>query len=203
MHTGILSISNCFSQVIDTDQDLKKWNKHNQNVISDEDLEDYSSGEYSDFEEHPHRRRNKTFPNYDATGQIYRNKIKQKNIKQKVVAILRRFRDNGEEEHASIGVDSSASRIKPLTELELQEIFEELDNISDSGPELEPDKMSIVSNPRPGIRPYFTSKSDIMSVVEMSVSRFFLKSLFIQYFYYFRFSHPQMTVFQALVRSRS
>jgi hypothetical protein len=41
----------------------------------------------------------------------------------------------------SVGPNSSRSIILPPTEQELQEIFEELGNISDSGPELEPDKM--------------------------------------------------------------
>jgi len=35
----------------------------------------------------------------------------------------------------------SSRSIVPPTEQELEEIFEELGNISDSGPELEPDKM--------------------------------------------------------------
>lgn len=61
---------------------------------------------------------------------------------------------------------SSSSRVLPPTELELQEIFEELENISDSGPELEPDKMSIISNPRPGLRPFFGSKSDILPAIK-------------------------------------
>lgn len=45
------------------------------------------------------------------------------------------------------------------TAQELEELFEELEGLSDSGPEMVMDNLSIVSNPRPGLRPYFASTS--------------------------------------------
>lgn len=42
-----------------------------------------------------------------------------------------------------MGCSHSSRSIIPPTEQELEEIFEELGNISDSGPELEPDKMRL------------------------------------------------------------
>lgn len=89
----------------------------------------------------------------------YKLLLKQKNIKQRLISLIRRFRQ--EDEVAEVP-GSANSVIMPTTELELQEIFDELDNISDySGPEIldEPDRTSIVTNPRPGLRPFFGSRS--------------------------------------------
>jgi hypothetical protein len=60
--------------------------------------------------------------------------------------------------------------LKP-TARELEELFQELENISDSGPEI--DVVSIHSNPRPGLhRPFFGSKTDILPVIDDTVSVF-------------------------------
>uniref|UniRef100_A0A915D5R2 Phosphofurin acidic cluster sorting protein 2 n=1 Tax=Ditylenchus dipsaci TaxID=166011 RepID=A0A915D5R2_9BILA len=164
LHAGTIFIANCFTQVVE--QDVHKWNKSSTSkgdsnvLMSEEENDDYSSPEDSDFEDFDRSARR------PEKGQ---KKIKQKNIKQKVVALLRRFRIPDEEDNAAAATGSTtSSRVMPPTELELQEIFEELENISDSGPELEPDKMSIVSNPRPGIRPFFAegSKTDALPAIE-------------------------------------
>ncbi len=95
-----------------------------------------------------------------------------------MVALLRRIRipteieeeeeEEGEDVVATVGEvrSSRSSRIMPPTEKEIEEIFEELENISDSGPELEPDKVSIVSAPRPRLRPYFGSKLDLPPAID-------------------------------------
>lgn len=88
-----------------------------------------------------------------------------------MVALLKRFRPEdidiideevmgGEIGETSLG-STRSSRILPPTEKELEEMLEELENYSDSGPELEPDKVSIVSQPRPRLRPFFGSKLDL------------------------------------------
>ena len=110
-----------------------------------------------------------------------RKKLNQKNIKSKLTALLKRFKAQDETAGPSTG------RLPP-TEEELEEIFEELEDISDSGPELEPDKMSIISNPKPGLRPFFGSKTDILPPIEDRVSYCYLW-IFLDYFVFFR-SNP-------------
>uniref|UniRef100_A0A914X0I9 Phosphofurin acidic cluster sorting protein 2 n=1 Tax=Plectus sambesii TaxID=2011161 RepID=A0A914X0I9_9BILA len=78
---------------------------------------------------------------------------RQKNLKQKFVALLKKFKIS---EEALDAADSRTGGAAPTSQ-ELEALFEELENLSDSGPELEMDKVSIVSNPRPGLRPYFNS----------------------------------------------
>ncbi|VDO93546.1 unnamed protein product [Heligmosomoides polygyrus] len=51
------------------------------------------------------------------------------------------------------------------TEKELQDLFEELENMSDSGPEMAGDDVSIGSNPRPGLRPYFTRSKEVLPAI--------------------------------------
>lgn len=70
------------------------------------------------------------------------------------------------------------------TSQELEALFEELENLSDSGPELEMDKVSIVSNPRPGLRPYFNSAAsskEVLPGMDEDVG------LFLQYFSRFNY----------------
>ncbi|KAL7073531.1 hypothetical protein ACQ4LE_007544 [Meloidogyne hapla] len=126
-------------------------------VLSEEEPEEFTTGEESesDMDDTPRGRSN------DQRRQ--KKFLKQRNIKQRIVALLRKFKP---EDDTALECPNSSRSIVPPTEQELEEIFEELGNISDSGPELEPDKMSIISNPRPKIRPFFGSKSDIMPPIE-------------------------------------
>ncbi|CAK5023920.1 unnamed protein product [Meloidogyne enterolobii] len=123
-------------------------------VLSEEEPEEFTTGEESesDMDDTPRGRSN------DQRRQ--KKFLKQRNIKQRIVALLRKFKP---EDETVLECPLSSRSIVPPTEQELEEIFEELGNISDSGPELEPDKMS---NPRPKIRPFFGSKSDIMPPIE-------------------------------------
>ncbi|KAE9553926.1 hypothetical protein FO519_002852 [Halicephalobus sp. NKZ332] len=160
VNAGTVYIMNCQSQALEAEGSQKAPGKEGI-PLSDEDEEDTS--EESDFEiENPE------FPNDGGTprygnqqgvkqrvgGRTSRKKLNQKNIKSKLSALLKRFR-------AQDGAAGPSTGRLPPTEEELEEIFEELENISDSGPELEPDKMSIMSNPKPGLRPFFGSKTDL------------------------------------------
>ncbi|GMR58282.1 hypothetical protein PMAYCL1PPCAC_28477 [Pristionchus mayeri] len=82
----------------------------------------------------------------------------KKNMKQRLVNLLKKFRvpDEGGNEAAA-----SSSGREP-TAKELQALFDELDELSDSGNEgVAPDEISIVSNPRPALRPYFSSREQL------------------------------------------
>ena len=158
---------NCQSQALEAEGSQKAPGKEGI-PLSDEDEEDTS--EESDFEiENPDFQNDGGTPRYSnqqgvkqRVGRTSRKKLNQKNIKSKLSALLKRFR-------AQDGAAGPSTGRLPPTEEELEEIFEELENISDSGPELEPDKMSIMSNPKPGLRPFFGSKTDLPPI-EDSVS---------------------------------
>uniref|UniRef100_A0AC34RLQ3 Phosphofurin acidic cluster sorting protein 2 n=1 Tax=Panagrolaimus sp. JU765 TaxID=591449 RepID=A0AC34RLQ3_9BILA len=152
---GTIFISNCQSQAIEAEGTHKAPGK--EGILSDEDEDDTT--EESDFEIENAEYGDNTPRFGQQTGgkqraRRARKKLNQKNIKSKLSALLKRFRA----QDGSAG--PSTGRLPPTAE-ELEEIFEELENISDSGPELEPDKVSIISNPKPGLRPFFGSKTDL------------------------------------------
>lgn len=51
-------------------------------------------------------------------------------------------------------------------------MFEELDNLSDSGPEMVMDNLSIISNPRPSLQPYFASR-EVLPISDNKVLVYF------------------------------
>ena len=114
LHAGTIFISNCYSQVVDTnEQEAHKWNKSSTSkagdsnaLMSEEENDDYSSPDDSDFDEFERSDRPRGASSSRKRQQIVnsrqtRKKINQKNIKQKVVALLRRFRIPDEEENVS------------------------------------------------------------------------------------------------------
>ncbi|PAV71977.1 hypothetical protein WR25_16664 [Diploscapter pachys] len=84
----------------------------------------------------------------------------RKNIKQRFVSLLRKFKVPEDEASATC---SSIARAPTAKELEA--LFEELEGMSDSGPEMAADEISIGSNPRPALRPYFTRSKEILPAI--------------------------------------
>ncbi|XP_073990431.1 phosphofurin acidic cluster sorting protein KrT95D [Rhodnius prolixus] len=88
--------------------------------------------------------------------------VRQRNLKQKFISLLKRFRVN-EDLH---GLDTDREVISSklaggeMDPTEIEDLFEELD-LSDSGPEV--DTMSISSTPKPSLRPYFSSSRSLVN----------------------------------------
>ncbi|CAD5224452.1 unnamed protein product [Bursaphelenchus okinawaensis] len=161
-HVATIFISHCQTVAIESGQKSLKHSMVKDLTARDDSeddvLEDESSG---DSEEEVH-----DIVDYETPNRLRRKrrstKKSQKNLKQRLTKLLRRFKVQEE----NIDEGDNHSVLKPTAE-ELEEIFEELENISDSGPEIEMDKLSIRSNPRPGLhRPFFGSKSDILPVID-------------------------------------
>lgn len=57
-------------------------------------------------------------------------------------------------------IDSLTGFVKGA-EMEIEELFDELENFSDSGPEL--DTMSVSSTPKPSLRPFFSSSRSLLA----------------------------------------
>uniref|UniRef100_A0A914PMC9 Phosphofurin acidic cluster sorting protein 2 n=1 Tax=Panagrolaimus davidi TaxID=227884 RepID=A0A914PMC9_9BILA len=156
---GTVHIVNCQSQAIETSEaggnGGHKISPKDGGLSEEEDDDDT---EESDFEVQDDDGTPRYGQPSGSKTRRTRKKLNQKNIKSKISALLKRFK--AQDAGPSVG------KRQPTAE-ELEEIFEELENISDSGPEInEPDKMSIISNPKPGLRPFFGSKTDILPPIE-------------------------------------
>ncbi|XP_059540575.1 phosphofurin acidic cluster sorting protein 2 isoform X2 [Myotis daubentonii] len=88
----------------------------------------------------------------------------QQNFKQKVVALLRRFKVSEE----VLDSEQDPAERAPEVEEDLDLLYDTLDmeNPSDSGPDLEDDD-SVLSTPKPKLRPYFEGLSHSSSQTEV------------------------------------
>ncbi|XP_026670571.1 phosphofurin acidic cluster sorting protein 2 isoform X4 [Ceratina calcarata] len=121
--------------------------------FSDEEEEFSSEGEAEGSDSEPtlevHRRKSR--------AKIPAN-ARQRNLKQKFIALLkRRFRvsEDLDQDQEEIGQKLSGA------EMEIEELFDELEDLSDSGPEL--DTMSVSSTPKPSLRPFFSSSRSLLA----------------------------------------
>ncbi|XP_015976954.1 phosphofurin acidic cluster sorting protein 2 isoform X2 [Rousettus aegyptiacus] len=89
---------------------------------------------------------------------------RQQNFKQKVVALLRRFKVSDE----VLDSEQDPAEHVPEAEEDLDLLYDTLDveNPSDSGPDLEDDD-SVLSTPKPKLRPYFEGLSHSSSQTEV------------------------------------
>ncbi|XP_064427791.1 phosphofurin acidic cluster sorting protein 2 isoform X7 [Mirounga angustirostris] len=89
---------------------------------------------------------------------------RQQNFKQKVVALLRRFKVSDE----VLDSEQDPAEHVPEAEEDLDLLYDTLDmeNPSDSGPDLEDDD-SVLSTPKPKLRPYFEGLSHSSSQTEI------------------------------------
>lgn len=81
---------------------------------------------------------------------------RQRNLKQKFIALLKRFRVNDDlhtldNDRETINQKFAGGDMDPA---DIEDLFDELD-LSDSGPDL--DTLSILSTPKPSLRPFFSS----------------------------------------------
>lgn len=86
--------------------------------------------------------------------------FQQRNFKQKIVSLLKRFKVP---EELEAGVARSAGALRGGRELDA--LFQELESLScgegdDSGPDL--DSLSVGSTPKPSLRPFFTNSRSIL-----------------------------------------
>ncbi|XP_063367210.1 phosphofurin acidic cluster sorting protein 1 isoform X5 [Cydia amplana] len=154
-----LSITGLASTPVDHDT------KNNNNMLitergySDEEEE----GEFSSVEEAdemtygaPARRRTHRQLTFNKADLSY---TKQRNLKQKFAALLRRFRVPDE-----MG-ERGAARDTHHAQRDIDELFQELESLScgegeDSGPD-QMDTISIGSTPKPSLRPFFSSSRSL------------------------------------------
>ncbi|XP_076665880.1 phosphofurin acidic cluster sorting protein KrT95D isoform X2 [Andrena cerasifolii] len=138
------------------DQDKRLMNDPNERLCpeySDEEEEFSSEGEAegSDSEPTPDMHRRKSRAKIPANA-------RQRNLTQKFIALLkRRFKvsEDLDQDQEEIGQKLSGG------DMEIEELFDELEDLSDSGPEL--DTMSVSSTPKPSLRPFFSSSRSLLA----------------------------------------
>ncbi|CAH1792896.1 unnamed protein product [Owenia fusiformis] len=77
------------------------------------------------------------------------------NLKQKFIALLRRFREAPEE---IIDSEQDQDLAEEASQQDIDQLLNELEDMSDSGPEQE-DNVSILSTPKPSLRPFFQGRA--------------------------------------------
>ncbi|KAK4316071.1 hypothetical protein Pmani_012715 [Petrolisthes manimaculis] len=141
-------------------------------VYTDED-EDYSSpDEGSDSEPiledggtrrpHHHLRtatRSKSLP----------PNARQRNLKQRFIALLKRFKVPEALQAFEQDQELDPRAGAEVDEAEIEDLFDELEDLSDSGPEV--DTISITSTPKPSLRPYFSSSRSLLNEDKMGADR--------------------------------
>ncbi|CAJ0567187.1 unnamed protein product, partial [Mesorhabditis spiculigera] len=151
---GRLNFSVCATQPLDSDTGPPKGKPLGE-LSEDSDSETDDEAEAPADSDH-HDAPSTANPPGKRMGGDRRKFAHRKNLKQRIVSLLKKFKVP-EEEETNFPPSTSASVARAPTAKELEALFEELDDLSDSGPEgMLGDDISIDSIPRPNLQPYFS-----------------------------------------------
>ncbi|XP_054849988.1 phosphofurin acidic cluster sorting protein 1 isoform X2 [Eublepharis macularius] len=150
------------SKLSDRSPDIDNYSEEEEESFSSEQegSDDPLHGQDLFYEEEDLRKVKKTRRKLTSTSAITRP-----NIKQKFVALLKRFKVSDE---VGFGLEHvSREQIREVEE-DLDELYDSLEmyNPSDSGPEME-DTESILSTPKPKLKPFFEGMSQSSSQTEI------------------------------------
>lgn len=110
------------------------------------------------------RKARKQFSNNDKFNSVVPSNVQQRNLKQRFISLLKKFRlpdseayDSEEKFQEALEKELMASSQDPpdIDEFFDDEDIDDLDDLSDSGQEF--DDVSISSTPKPSLRPFFSS----------------------------------------------
>ncbi|KAL7638821.1 UNVERIFIED_CONTAM: hypothetical protein RMT77_010355 [Armadillidium vulgare] len=135
---------------------------------SDED-EDYSSqDDGSDSEPildsastHHHHHHHHHHLRSNSRSKSLPPNARQRNLKQRFIALLKRFKVPEALQAFDQDQDLDTRPDVEVDEAEIEDLFDELEDLSDSGPEV--DTISITSTPKPSLRPYFSSSRSLLT----------------------------------------
>ncbi|KAL0970117.1 hypothetical protein UPYG_G00237370 [Umbra pygmaea] len=125
------------------------------------DIDNYSEEEEESYSSEQEGKKN---PGWELTSNA--SITRQPNIKQKFVALLKRFKVSDE---VGFGLEHVSREQIQEVEEDLDELYDSLEmyNPSDSGPEVE-ETDSILSTPKPKLRPFFEGMSQSSSQTEIT-----------------------------------
>ena len=90
-----------------------------------------------------------------ATKGLSNSAARQRNLRQKFVALLKRFKVNEPEELHAFKHKEQLHSEGTVDPEEIEDLINELEDLSDSGPD--GDNISVGSTPKPSLRPFFSS----------------------------------------------
>jgi len=121
--------------------------------------EDFTSGdEGSDSEPMIDSLRGNSARRKSGVKGLSNSAARQRNIKQKFVALLRRFKVTEPEDLRR--PQQSEHRVNDIDPEEIEDLLNELEDYSDYGPDL--DTASVGSTPKPSLRPFFSSSRSLI-----------------------------------------
>jgi len=160
---GRLYMLSLSSQPVDH-EDLGKPASGDRVELDSEDEEDFTSpDEGSDSEPMLEDRDIRTAPGprRKSKGLSANSAARQRNMRQKFVALLRRFKVTEPEEALKALKDSTAEQQgNEVDPEEIEDLLNELEDYSDYGPDL--DTGSVGSTPKPSLRPFFSSSRSLI-----------------------------------------
>ncbi|XP_033734085.1 phosphofurin acidic cluster sorting protein 2-like isoform X3 [Pecten maximus] len=124
------------------------------------DHEEWSNDGFSDCDHTLMEDDGRTRPRKVSRGNIRpvpRGRL-QRNIKQRFIALLKKFKasEDGLDSEADHELGDPDANPDPADADDIEDLIDELEDLSDSGPEPELDAVSVVSTPKPRLRPFFT-----------------------------------------------
>ncbi|MBN3326536.1 PACS1 protein, partial [Atractosteus spatula] len=147
----------------DRSPDIDNYSEDEEESFSSEQegSDDPAHGQYLFDEDYEVGKMKKSRRKLTSTASITR--VNQPNIKQKFVALLKRFKVSDE---VGFGLEHVSREQIQEVEEDLDELYDSLYNPSDSGPEME-ETESILSTPKPKLRPFFEGMSQSSSQTEI------------------------------------
>ncbi|XP_060068452.1 phosphofurin acidic cluster sorting protein 2-like [Ylistrum balloti] len=124
------------------------------------DHEEWSNDGFSDCDNTLMEDDGRTRPRKVSRGNIRpvpRGRL-QRNIKQRFIALLKKFKasEDGLDSEADHELCDPDVNPDPADADDIEDLIDELEDLSDSGAEPELDTVSVVSTPKPRLRPFFT-----------------------------------------------
>ncbi|XP_036403768.1 phosphofurin acidic cluster sorting protein 1-like isoform X2 [Megalops cyprinoides] len=152
------------AKLSDRSPDIDNYSEEEEESFSSEQegSDDPAHSQYL-FDEEDEVRKKK--PRRKMTSNTAITRVNQPNIKQKFVALLKRFKVTDE---VGFGLEHVSREQIQEVEEDLDELYDSLEmyNPSDSGPEME-ETDSILSTPKPKLRPFFEGMSQSSSQTEI------------------------------------
>jgi hypothetical protein len=157
---GKITMQSLSSQPVDHEDLGKQIDTDRVELDSDEE-EDFSSpDEGSDSEPHMEDIRASNPGRRKSHKGLSNSAARQRNLRQKFVALLRRFKVNEPEDLRALNKTEQDSQMNDVDPEEFEAILDELEYGSDYGPDL--DTTSVGSTPKPSLRPFFSSSRSLI-----------------------------------------
>ncbi|GAB6022099.1 hypothetical protein CHUAL_006242 [Chamberlinius hualienensis] len=108
-------------------------------------------------------------PNKAGSRKMLPPAARQKNFKQKFIALLKKFKVTDEGLDSEQDHEELEQKIdQEMDPLEFEDLFDEIDDLSESGAEM--DNMSVSSTPKPSLRPFFSSSRSLVDSADRTVA---------------------------------